>query len=67
MKAEGTEGNEVRTEKNNEKITEYKKKVWRKKRIRKTGWWGLCKLGGGCGADETRERRKWNRASRSLN
>lgn len=38
MKAEGTEGNEVRTEKNNEKITEYKKKVWRKKRIRKTGW-----------------------------
>jgi hypothetical protein len=28
MKAEGTEGNDVRTEKNNEKITEYKKKVW---------------------------------------
>jgi len=32
MKAEGTEGNDVRTEKNNEKITEYKKKVWRKRK-----------------------------------
>ena len=32
MKAEGTEGNDLRTEKNNEKITEYKKKVWRKRK-----------------------------------
>lgn len=32
----------------------------KKERIQKTGWGGLCKLGGGCGADRTRLAKEGN-------